>query len=134
MTSHVHCDMQTLFYMKTDFYVAEFWIMSGKIVSVIKSKNFIVHLFCSVSSSAHTLIIILRVITQFFFFRWKYVSISVIEVLCERRSLSVTELTLPSVTMIIIRRLWYTHYYNWIGPTTILFSSDVTHTMSYYAT
>ena len=28
------------------------------------------------------------------FFRWKYVSMSVIEVLCERRSLSVMELTL----------------------------------------
>jgi hypothetical protein len=59
---------------------------------------------------------------------------SVIEFLCEQRSLSVMEVTLPSVTMIIIRRLWYAHYYNWIGPTTILFSSDVTHTISYYAT
>ena len=70
--------------------------------------------FCSVSSSAHALIIILRVIKHLFS-RWKYVSVSVMEVLCEPRSLSVLKLTLPRVIIIIIRRLWYTHYFNSIA-------------------
>ena len=44
-----------------------------------------------------------------------------------------SKLTLPNEILIIIRRLWYTQYYNCIGLTTMVFS-DVTHTMSDYAT
>ena len=71
--------------------------MSGIIVSreVVKSEYFIVHLFCSVFKRPHTDYNI--TCNHTVFSRWKYVSMSVIEFLCEQRSLSVMELTLPSV-------------------------------------